>query len=398
MAFSKGQVAKFNSLETPFYYYDLELLSKTLAVISNESSKRNYKIHYALKANSNEKILKIISAAGLGADCVSGNEITKAVATGFKNNEVVFAGVGKSDKEIITALENNIYCFNVESIQELEVINLISSNSNKIAQIAIRINPNIDANTHQYITTGLEENKFGINTWELSEIIEKLPSQKNIKLIGLHFHIGSQITDLNVFKELCIRINEIQKWFDEHNIQLNNINVGGGLGINYEDPDSELIPDFRSYFEVFEKFLERRSGQNIHFEIGRAIVGQCGTLISKVLYIKEGVNTNFVILDAGMTELIRPALYQSYHKIENISKSETLPIGRKVENQKSDIQKYDVVGPICESSDTFGKSILLPETKRGDIIAIRSTGAYGEVMASGYNLRSKVKSYFSETI
>ncbi len=391
MFFTDEQITKFNSFDTPFYYYDIALLIKTLEAITKESSKRNYKIHYALKANSNDRILKLISDVGLGADCVSGNEITKAVATGFKNNEIVFAGVGKSDKEIKTALENNIFCFNVESIPELEVINSIAASLNKIASMAIRINPNIDANTHHYITTGLEENKFGINTWELPAIIEKIPSLKNIKLIGLHFHIGSQITDLNVYKGLCTRINEIQKWFDEHNVQVKNINVGGGLGINYENPDAELIPDFNSYFQVFEKFLEIRSGQEVHFEIGRAIVGQCGSLISKVLFIKEGINTNFAILDAGMTELIRPALYQSYHKIENISNS-----GLRISD--SGLKKYDVVGPICESSDTFGKSILLPDTERGDLIAIRSTGAYGEVMASNYNLREQVKSHFSDKI
>ena len=383
MPFSKQQIIKFDSLETPFYYYDLVLLKRTLAELIEEASKRNYKVHYALKANSNDRILNLISEAALGADCVSGNEITKAVSTGFKNDEIVFAGVGKSDKEIQTALDNNISCFNVESLQEIEVINSISVSLNKIAPIAIRVNPNIDANTHHYITTGLEENKFGMNTWELPTIIEKLSSLKNINLIGLHFHIGSQITDLNVFEGLCLRINEIRKWFDEHNIRVKNINVGGGLGINYEDPDSELIPDFNSYFQIFEKFLELRHGQEVHFEIGRAIVGQSGSLISRVLYIKEGVNTNFAILDAGMTELIRPALYQSYHKIENLTSNE---------NEK----RYDIVGPICESSDTFAKFILLPETKRGDLFAIRSTGAYGEVMASRYNLRPDVKSYFSE--
>ncbi len=350
-----------------------------------ESSKRNYKIHYALKANSNDRILKIISNAGLGADCVSGNEITKAVETGFKNDDIVFAGVGKSDKEIITALENNISCFNVESKQELEVINSIAGSRNMNAEIAIRINPNINANTHHYITTGLEENKFGINTWELSQVLELISSLKNVKLIGLHFHIGSQVTDLNVFKGLCIRINDIQKWFDQHNFRSKYLNVGGGMGIEYENPDEELIPDFRSYFEIFEKFLELRSEQEVHFEIGRAIVGQCGSLISRVLYIKEGVNTNFAIIDAGMTELIRPALYQSFHKIENLTSSK---------NEK----RYDVVGPICESSDTFAKFILLPETKRGDLIALRSTGAYGEVMSSAYNLRDKVKSYFSDQL
>lgn len=387
--FSTEIISKFSKLETPFYYYDLDLLKKTLEELVKESSKRNYKIHYALKANSNDRILKIISEYGLGADCVSGNEITKAVSTKFNNSEIVFAGVGKSDKEIQTALDNNIACFNVESIQEMEVINSIASLQNKIAPVAIRINPNIDANTHHYITTGLEENKFGINTWELSVILEKLESFKNINLIGLHFHIGSQITDLNVFKGLCIRINEIQNWFDEHNIHLNNLNAGGGLGINYQNPDDELIPDFISYFNVFEKFLELRTGQEVHFEIGRAIVGQCGSLISRVLYVKEGINTNFAILDAGMTELIRPALYQSFHKIENLSNIEF-----KISN--FEFRRYDVVGPICESSDTFAKYIFLPETKRGDLIAIRSTGAYGEVMSSQYNLRSAVAAYYSD--
>lgn len=385
MLFNIEQIEKFKTLETPFYFYDTELLHNTLLAISDESSKRNYKIHYALKANSNDKILKIISDAGLGADCVSGNEITKAINTGFKNEDVVFAGVGKSDKEIITALNNNISCFNVESKQELEVINSIAGSRNMNVEIAIRINPNIDANTHHYITTGLEENKFGINTWELTEVLELISSLKNVKLSGLHFHIGSQVTDLNVFKGLCIRINDIQKWFNEHNYELKNINVGGGLGINYENPDEELIPDFKSYFEVFEKFLQIQPGQEIHFEIGRAIVAQCGSLISRVLYIKEGVKTTFAIIDAGMTELIRPALYQSFHKIDNLTSSQ---------NEKH----YDVVGPICETSDTFAKFILLPETKRGDFIAIRSIGAYGEVMASEYNLRNKVKSYFSDQL
>lgn len=380
--FTREIISKFKELETPFYYYDLDLLKKTLGIITKESSKRNYKIHYALKANSNDRILNLISSFGLGADCVSGNEITKAMLTGFKNNEIVFAGVGKSDKEIRIALENNIACFNVESIQELEVINSLSTLHNKIAPVAIRINPNIDANTHHFITTGLEENKFGINVWELPVIVEKISILKNINLIGLHFHIGSQISDLNVFKGLCIRINEIQEWFGGHNVHITNINVGGGLGINYEKPDSELIPDFASYFQIFEKFLEPFPKQEIHFEIGRAIVGQCGSLISRALYIKDGVNTNFAILDAGMTELIRPALYQSYHKIQNLSST-------KPE------KRYDVVGPVCESSDTFGKSVLLPETNRGDLIAIRSTGAYGEVLASRYNLRGEIQSYFS---
>lgn len=382
---TKEIISKFSQIETPFYYYDIKLLQKTLDEIVQESSKKNYKLHYALKANSNDRILEIISNAGLGADCVSGNEITKAVSTGFKSSELVFAGVGKSDKEILTGLTNDILCFNVESKQELEVINSIAISLNKIANVALRINPNINANTHHYITTGLEENKFGINIWELSQVLDLISSLMNIKLIGLHFHIGSQVTDLDVYKGLCLRINEIQKWFSDRNFRFEYLNAGGGLGINYESPDSEPIPDFKSYFEVFEKFLERFPDQQVHFEIGRAIVGQCGSLISKVLYVKEGINTNFIILDAGMTELIRPALYQSYHKIENLTS-----------NGKA--KRYDVVGPICESSDTFAKYFFLPETERGNLIAIRSTGAYGEVMSSEYNLRDKIQSYFSDRI
>jgi diaminopimelate decarboxylase len=396
--FNQELINKFLSKETPFYYYDLNLLQNTIYALTKESSKRNYKVHYALKANSNEKILKMIKDFGLGADCVSGNEVDTALRIGFKNNEIVFAGVGKSDKEILTALKNKIFCFNVESLQELEVINSLAVSINQTAQIAIRINPNIDANTHHYITTGLEENKFGINVWELVQVNEKINSLKNLKLIGLHFHIGSQITDPNVYRDLCVRINDLQRWFNDRNIKINHINTGGGLGVNYESPDENLIPDFKTYFNIFEKFLELMPGQELHFEIGRAIVAQCGSLISKVLYIKDGVNTNFAILDAGMTELIRPALYQSYHKIENITQSETMPTGRQVENSNSTILRYDVVGPICESSDTFGKAILLPETKRGDLLAIRSTGAYGEVMSSNYNLREKVKAYYSDEI
>lgn len=380
--FNEKLIKKFQSLKTPFYFYDIELLRKTLKEVSRESAKRNYTVHYAIKANSNRKILKIIKEFGLGTDCVSGNEILRSVECGFNGDDIVFAGVGKSDEEIIIGLKHNIFSFNVESIQELGVIDSIAKSKGVNANIALRINPNLDAKTHSYITTGIEENKFGINQRDLPLIIDKLPLYKNIKLTGLHFHIGSQVTDLNVFKNLCTRINEVQHWFNDHNIEFEHINTGGGLGVNYENPDESSVPDFNSFFSVFEKFLELKSTQHLHFELGRTLVAQSGLLVSRVLYVKEGVNTNFVILDAGMTELIRPALYQSYHKIENLSSN-----GIK--------KRYDVVGPICETSDTFGKSVLLPETKRGDLIAIRSVGAYGEVMSSQYNLRPEIQSYFS---
>ncbi len=382
---------KFKNIPTPFYYYDVEVLKQTLDLLKKESDKYGYIVHYATKANSNNKILDIIRSYGLGADCVSGNEIKKAIECKFNPNHIVFAGVGKSDEEINIALDHSIFCFNCESLQEMEVINELAKAKGTTARIALRINPNVNANTHKYITTGLEENKFGINLWELDNVITTLKELKNLKLIGLHFHIGSQITDIGSFKTLCIRVNEIQSWFVSHKITIENINVGGGWGVDYHEPDKNRFLDFASYFKLYNDFLELRPGQKVHFELGRAVVAQCGTLISRVLYIKKGVNTNFAILDAGMTELMRPALYQAYHKIENLSKSD-------VGSPKSEVLKYDVVGPICESSDCFGKAVNLPETFRGDIIALRTAGAYGEVMSSAYNLRDRVKSFYSDDI
>lgn len=366
---------------TPLYVYDLNLLRQTLQTAKQEAEKYNFHVHYALKANANTPVLNEMRQHGFGADCVSGNEVKAAIANGFSPKEVVFAGVGKSDEEINYALEQEIFCFNCESKHELEVINELAEKKNTVARVALRINPNVNANTHKYITTGLEENKFGINSWELDSVLELLQQLKHVELIGIHFHIGSQITDLTVFKNLCTRVNEFQEWFLAHNIQLEHVNVGGGLGVDYYNPDETPIPDFAAYFGLFNQFLELRPGQQVHFELGRSLVAQCGTLISRVLYIKNGVTTNFAILDAGMTELIRPALYQSYHKIENLT------------SQKPEV-RYDVVGPICESSDCFGKAVMLPETNRGDLIAIRTAGAYGEVMASAYNLRDKAKALY----
>jgi diaminopimelate decarboxylase len=373
-------------------------LKQTLHDLKKESDKYGFIVHYALKANANNKILAIVKSHTIGADCVSGNEVKKAIECNFSPEHIVFAGVGKSDDEINYALENNIFCFNCESLQELEVINKLALDKKKIARIALRINPNVNANTHKYITTGLEENKFGINLWELETVVNALNRFKNLQLIGLHFHIGSQITDLSSFKTLCLRVNEIQTWFINHKIIISTINVGGGLGVDYHQPDTHLIPDFATYFKLFNDFLELRPNQKVHFELGRSITAQCGTLISKVLYIKNGVNTNFAILDAGMTELMRPALYQAYHKIENLTAMEN---GKwKMENvgSPSSIQKYDVVGPICESSDCFGKAVSLPETSRGDIIALLTAGAYGEVMSSAYNLRDRVKAVYSDEV
>lgn len=378
-------IYKFDRIETPFYYYDIALLKETLETIQSEIKNKPYHVHYALKANSNERLLQEISKRGFGADCVSGNEILKAIENGFNPDQIVFAGVGKTDKEIEVALDNDIFSFNVESIPEMNAINLLAKSRNKKARIALRINPNVDAKTHSYITTGLNENKFGLEEEHLPEVIRLLPSLKHLELIGLHFHIGSQITDLSSYKNLCSKINDLQEYFESNGIILEHINVGGGLGISYEEPNTYPLADFPSYFKLFSSYLKLRKDQTVHFELGRSVVAQCGTLITRVTYLKEGVNKDFVIVDAGMTELIRPALYQAFHHIENLTSEKECCI-------------YDIVGPICESSDTFAKDFKLNKTERGDILAIRSSGAYGEVMASRYNCRDIAKSYFSDTI
>lgn len=378
-------VDRFKNIETPFYYYDVELLKKTLKLVKEETKKYGFQQHYAVKANANKKILEMIAAEGFGADCVSGNEVKAAVTAGFPASKVVFAGVGKTDKEINLALDLNIFCFNVESFPELEVINELASKKGKLAQVALRVNPNVDAHTHEYITTGLNENKFGFNMDILPAVIERLNALKSIKLIGLHFHIGSQIEDMRVFEPLCERINKLQDSFAEEGIKLEHINVGGGLGIDYNNPAENPIPDFARYFALFHEKLKLREGQVLHFELGRSIVAQSGNLVTRVVYVKEGESKKFAIVDAGMTDLIRPALYQAYHKVENMSSD--LPV-----------EKYDVVGPICESSDVFVKDYELNGTKRGDLLILRSAGAYGEIMASQYNLREIPKAYFSDKV
>jgi diaminopimelate decarboxylase len=385
--FSPDTITKLQSAETPFYYYDMEVLRQTLQACQTASGKYGFHVHYALKANFNPKVIDMIQSFGFGADCVSGGEVKAAIDHNFGKEKVVFAGVGKSDKEINLALDADIFCFNVESVQELHIINELAAAKNKIAKVAIRINPNVDAHTHHFITTGLDENKFGVNTWQLTDVVEALRACKSLEFLGIHFHIGSQITDMEVYKNLCTRINEMQDWFEDHGFQIKVLNAGGGLGVDYYNPDTNTISDFESYFKVFKDFLNVKPGQEVHFELGRALVAQSASLIARVLYVKNGQKKNFLVLDAGMTELMRPMLYQAYHTIENLSQES---------RDKNQDLKYDVVGPICESTDCFRKDVDLPESFRGDIIAVRTAGAYGEVMASGYNLRDKVQSVYSE--
>lgn len=370
----------FSTVKTPFYYYDINLLDETLKEVNRHSDVPGYCVHYAVKANANPEILRHIAGAGLGADTVSIGEIKEAVAAGFPSEKIVFAGVGKTDEEIRTALELGIGCFNVESGEELDVIEEIAAEMGKKAPVALRVNPDIDAHTHHYITTGLAENKFGIAKEFLPKLLNKCISSPHLDFKGLHFHIGSQITDLTPYKILCERILELQEKYPD--LIIPTINVGGGLGIDYDDPDKHPIPDFKDYFEIFKKNLPLKPGQQLHFELGRAIVAQCGSLICRVVFVKEGIGKKFVILDGGMAELIRPALYQAHHKIENLS------------SRSEKREKYDVVGPICESSDTFGTDEILPITHRGDFMALRSAGAYGEVMASCYNCRPLPRSIF----
>lgn len=379
-------VNKFRELETPFYYYDVNVLRETLSCINKEAGKyNNFCVHYAVKANANHKVLTIIRESGLGADCVSGGEIRAALKAGFPANKIVYAGVGKTDWEINLGLDYDIFCFNVESVPELEVINELAAAKGKVARVAFRINPNVGAHTHANITTGLAENKFGISMEDIDKVIDMAETLPYVKFVGLHFHIGSQILDMGDFVALCNRVNELQEKLYTRQIIVEHINVGGGLGIDYAHPNRQPIPDFADYFATYHKHLKLRPQQTLHFELGRSVVGQCGSLISKVIYVKQGTNKQFAILDAGMTDLIRPALYQAYHKIESITSEEP-------------VEAYDVVGPICESSDVFGKAIDLNKVRRGDLFALRSAGAYGEIMASAYNCRTLPQGYTSEEL
>lgn len=375
-------IEKFGGLRTPFYYYDLGLLRRTLATVRESASPSpEFRVHYAVKANANPVLLAEIAASGLGADCVSGGEIRAALDAGFKPESIVYAGVGKSDAEINFALENGISRFNVESAAELEVINELALKAGKKAPVSLRINPDIGAHTHSNITTGLAENKFGINYEQMEDVLRLALELQATEYRGLHFHIGSQLLDMMDFVALCNRINSLVDELSRAGLPVGDINVGGGLGVSYEHPNLLPVPDFRSYFDTFRRHLRLPAGTLVHFELGRSIVAQCGSLISRVLYVKQGTTKQFAIIDGSMTELIRPALYKAYHRIENLSSDEPEEV-------------YDVVGPVCESSDVFLKAAHLNKCRRGDLLAIRSAGAYGEAMASRYNCRPLPEAYY----
>ncbi len=374
-------IEKFKGLETPFYYYDKQVLTDTLSAIGEQlAAHPNFFLHYAIKANANIDVLKEIQKAGFGVDAVSGGEIQQALDAGFDASKIVYAGVGKGDWEINLGLDAGIFCFNVESLEELHIINELAQKKGKVARVCFRINPNVGAHTHANITTGLAENKFGIAMEDMETAINESKELENIEWLGLHFHIGSQILEMDDFKALCSRINELQDRLEKQGINVKILNVGGGLGISYTDPDGEPIPNFKDYFETYAANLKMRPGQQLHCELGRAVVGQMGSLITRVLYVKKAKVKQFAIVDGGMSDLIRPALYDAHHEIQNLTSTDP-------------IEKYDVVGPICESSDVFGKDEMLPACHRGDLLALRSAGAYGEIMACQYNCRKLPKAY-----
>ena len=384
-------IEQLDNIATPFYYYDMELFRNTLDHVAELAERHDIKVHYAIKANVERKLLELISAKGFGADCVSGNEVLHAHSCGFPAEKIVYAGVGKSDKEIHDALMLGIEAFNCESLQEIFVINEMAHIHGVKANVSVRINPDIDAHTHKYVTTGLYENKFGISQHEFDKLIEILQKSEHINFIGLHFHVGSQITRVEeVFGLECRRVNEIVKYFESKGLKVNNINLGGGLGVDYDDPDGSAIADFGTWFSTIAANIERRPDQAVHVEPGRSLVAQCATLISRVVFVKSGETKNFLIMDAGMNDLIRPALYGAYHKIENLSASQRQFFPT--------FQAYDIVGPVCESSDVWGAGRLLPLSVRGDLMAIRSAGAYGQVMASRYNMKDLAPAVFSDAI
>ncbi len=389
--FDISQIEQLEKIKTPFYYYDMNLLYRSVDLMAELSARYDIMVHYAIKANVDRRILSYISSKGIGADCVSGNEVKHAVSCGFDPSKIVYAGVGKTDDEIFESMEIGIGTFNCESLQEIYVLNEMGRTYGKTINISVRINPNIDAHTHRYVTTGLYENKFGISNHEFDSLIDLLHKCRNIRCTGLHFHIGSQITRVkDVFKLECQRVNEIVEEFERRGLQVNDIDLGGGLGVDYENPDDNDIPPFEEWFRTISENIRRKPGQTVHIEPGRCLVAQCGTLLTKVLFVKRGETKNFLILDAGMNDLIRPALYGAYHKIENLSAKERPYFPEN--------QAYDIVGPVCESSDVWGAGRFLPLSVRGDLMAIRSAGAYGQVMASRYNMKDWAQTVYSDEL
>ncbi len=383
---SRNYESVLRTMETPFYFYDIALLRQTLESVTMEAKKYGYFLHYAIKSNFDEYLLSIIREYGLGVDCASGNEVAKAVEAGFDPKTIVYAGVGKSDKELRYALSLGLQSINAESVQELEVLNDLAGQMGIKAEVCMRVNPDIDPRTNHCIDTGQADSKFGISYEELQGKSEWIKSLPNLRIKGMHIHIGSQIRELHVFENMCRKANSIYNWLVENGFNIEMVDCGGGLGVNYDVPENEPIPNFASMFSIVHNYL-RVGDAEVHFEFGRSIVAQCGELITRVLFNKTtATGRRLLIVDASMTQLIRPMLYGSYHNIENITAS-TDEVPR---------EKYTIVGTACESTDVFGENYTMRASRRGDLLTVKSAGAYGMSMASRYNLHDLPGAVYSD--
>ena len=365
--------------QTPFYLYSEKIISNNFLTYQKSFGNNPNLICYSVKANSNLSILSLLSKLGSGFDIVSGGELSRVIEAGGDPRKTVFSGVGKTEEEIRFALSHDIMCFNIESHDELVTINSIALEEDKKANISLRINPAIDVDTHPYITTGMKDNKFGIDQSEILEIYQEASSLKGVSIIGIDFHIGSQIIDIKPFEESVLKIIAIIKNLKKNNIILRHIDIGGGLGIKYKD---EISPDKNIFISSITDLL-KPFDITILIEPGRSIVGEAGLLISKVINTKKTTSKEFIIVDAGMNDFLRPPLYNAYHQI------------KEVKSNNDEKVLCDVVGPVCETADFLGKNRNLSLLK-DDFIAIESVGAYGFSLSSNYNTRLKAAEYLIE--
>ncbi|MGJ0309210.1 diaminopimelate decarboxylase [Aliarcobacter cryaerophilus] len=362
-----------NKYQTPYYVYDFDHITTQYTQLKESFRARKSLIAYAVKANSNLSVIKHLANLGAGADCVSIGEVKRALKAGVPSYKIIFSGVGKSDDEIKEALNLDILLINVESAEELNRVETISKELNKIARISIRVNPNIDPKTHPYISTGLHENKFGVDIDTAKRMYIQCKNSESLEPTGIHCHIGSQLTQLQPIKDAVKIVADLVRNLKAIKIELSFMDVGGGLGIVYKD---ETLIDT---YEYTQSILDVMFGLDLTVicEPGRFIVGNSGVFVTKVLYEKVNGNKRFIIVDGAMNDLIRPALYNAYHRIE-------------VLNDNKEFSDCNLVGPVCESGDFFAKNIELPKTNHNDLIAIYSAGAYGFTMASNYNTRGRV--------
>jgi diaminopimelate decarboxylase len=360
---------------TPFYCYSTATLTRHFTLFDEALSGMDHLVCYAMKANSNQAVLTLMAGLGAGVDVVSGGEYRRAIAAGFTGDKIVFSGVGKTREEMTLALQGGIRQFNVESEPEMERLNAVAQVLGLVAPITVRVNPDVDAKTHAKIATGKKENKFGIPISRAREVYARAAALPGIDIVGIDVHIGSQLTQLEPFESAYKKVAELTRELRADGHDIRRLDLGGGLGIPYER-SNEAPPLPSEYGAMVQRVLGDLDVE-VEIEPGRLIAGNAGVLVSEVIYVKSGEEREFLIIDAAMNDLIRPAMYEAHHDIVPVV--EAAPGSEKV--------KYDVVGPVCESGDTFAKQRDLDVLGEGDLIALRSAGAYGAVMASEYNSR-----------